>query len=138
MVRTKGQPELHVVGRDIEENAYAMRFDGSTKTWTQLGKADEIQKTVEQQQLYDALKEADDPLSPKELADITGLRVGYIKNTLPKLLKEGGVAKVGYGRYVYSEYSDDCEYSSDESIDEESSEYPESSDISKNDLDDLM
>lgn len=40
-------------------------------------------------------------MSPKEIAELTDLRVEYVKKTLPKLIEEGDVQKVGYGLYQY-------------------------------------
>jgi predicted transcriptional regulator of viral defense system len=38
-------------------------------------------------------------LSPKDVADATGMKVGNVKFLLRKLLEEGAIERVGYGKY---------------------------------------
>jgi len=94
--------ELHVTGRDIESNSFALRFDQSLLRWDLIGKADEVKATQQQQAVLNCLKEADEPLSPKEIAELTGQQTSYVKKTLPKLLKAGNIQKEGYGKYIYN------------------------------------
>jgi len=104
--RQTGQADavLHVTGRDVEAETYALKFDARYFTWNLLGKSDDVKSTEERQKLYDALKEADEPLSPKEIAEITELRKNYVRKTLLELVKDGSVKKVGYGKYTHTLY----------------------------------
>ena len=112
LVRRTGQAdaELHVTGRDVEAAEYALKFDNTTLSWNLMGKAEEVKNTEQQQILYDAIKDYGHPLSPKEMKVMTGLDLQYIKNTLPKLLKQGNITKAGYGKYLSIE-TDDSGYS---------------------------
>ena len=93
---------LHVQGRDIESAEYALKLDSGHMTWKFLGDAKDIKSTDTKQKIYDAIKEADKPLSPKELAEVTGIEYGYIRKTLPDLMKEGNIIKQDRGKYIYS------------------------------------
>jgi RecA-family ATPase len=92
---------LHVNGRDVEQEEFALIFQPDILTWENLGDPVELRTTEQQQQLLDAIKEAAEPLSPKDLSEITGLSVGYIKKTLPKFLDDGVIKKDSYGHYSY-------------------------------------
>jgi len=93
---------LHVQGRDIESAEYALKLDSGNMTWKFLGDAKDIKSTDNKQKLYDAIKEADKPMSPKELAKTTGIDDGYVRKTLSKLKDEGNIKKQGRGKYIYS------------------------------------
>ncbi|MFW6052968.1 MAG: AAA family ATPase [Desulfosalsimonas sp.] len=111
MTKNQGNTTLHVTGRDVEPTELALDFDPRLLSWRVLGRAEDVQSTQEKQLLYDALKGAGEPLSPKEMAEMTGLKYQYIRNKLPKLLKDGLIKKASYGKYEYIEYIDYSEYS---------------------------
>jgi hypothetical protein len=129
LVRKTSQADavLHITGRDVESADYAIKFDPNFLKWNLIGDAQEVKSTKKRQKLYNALKEATEPLGPKELSEMTELSTKYIKNTLPSLMKEGNIIKVSYGKYKFSKYSNDSDdpndsdYSND-SLEEESQE----------------
>lgn len=96
-----GNTTLHITGRDVEGIELAIELDNRMLTWQLLGERAEVKATNEQQRIYDTLKNATDPITPKELADITGLKVGSVKNILAKFLTDGSVRRSGYGEYIY-------------------------------------
>lgn len=105
MVKKKsGGTELHIRGRDVEDAVYALNQNTSTMNWEVLGDAEEVSATELQQSLKKVLQDFSDenPASPKELAELTGLKKGYVGKTLGRLLKKGEVRKVGYGQYCLS------------------------------------
>lgn len=91
---------LHITGRDIESNSFALKLDGQTLTWHLLGEASEVKITSDQQKVYDVIKESAEPISPSELGEMTGLKLGHIKNILAKFIKRGDIRRTGYGRYT--------------------------------------
>lgn len=95
-----GKVTLHVTGRDIENTELALELDPRTLTWTLLGEASEVKATTDQQRLYDAIKESVEPLSPKELSQITELNPRYLNNLLAKFISRGDIKRTGYGRYT--------------------------------------
>lgn len=103
LIRKSGQTELHVTGRDVESEEYALRLEPEILRWEIIGKADEVMDTSHKQKLFNALKQSSEPLSPKELSEITGLQNSYVKKTLPKLIEVGNVRRIRYGKYVFRE-----------------------------------
>ena len=95
---------LYITGRDIEPAEYALEFDRKNLTWNVIGSGFAIRNTGKQQILYDALVEhssLQNPLSPKDIEQITGLDGKYIRNTLPKFVQDGSIKKVDRGNYCY-------------------------------------
>ncbi|MDD2388505.1 MAG: AAA family ATPase [Desulfobacterales bacterium] len=103
LARKTGQADavLHINGRDVEAAEFALKFDPEFMSWQLLGDAGEVQDTQKQQALFDALKDAEEALTPKELSEITGLNYKYITKTLPKLLKLNAISKIERGKYIY-------------------------------------
>ena len=92
---------LHVNGRDVEQNEYALKFEPDILSWQMMGNLNEVRSTDQQQKLLEAIKELSEPAGPKELSEITGQTEGYIKKTLPKFLNDGVVEKSSRGQYSY-------------------------------------
>lgn len=92
--------ELHVTGRDIDEQALAIQFDKTTGLWKVLGSAEEHFLSEERRTIIDAISQSDKPLSPKEVAEVTGLPKGSVKQMMYKMKKDGSLAIVGRGQYV--------------------------------------
>jgi RecA-family ATPase len=103
MVKGEGQSDCNLIvkGRDIEEATYALKFNPESFRWNMIGTAQETKSTPLKQKLYDALKQSQHPLSPKFIAERTGLTEQYVKNTLPKLMTEGGIMKADRGQYIH-------------------------------------
>lgn len=103
MVDGSGQSNcnLTVKGRDVEEVTFALKFDPEVLRWNLLESITETKSTPLKQKIYDLLKVCGEPLTPKIIAERTSLREQYVKNTLPKLLSEGGIIKVDRGQYVH-------------------------------------
>ncbi len=93
---------LHINGRDVESAEYAMRFQPGNMSWRILGAAQDIKSTDERQKLFDAIKNADKPLSPKKIETLTNLKPHYIRKTLPLLITDGSIKKEGRGQYIYN------------------------------------
>ena len=91
---------LFVTGRDTEEQEAALQFDASLGMWCLLGSAEEYRLSRERQAVLDVLREAGEPLGPKAIAEALGKKEANIRFLLGKLVQEGAVRKVGYGRYT--------------------------------------
>ena len=97
MENVKGDTILHITGRDVEETELAIFLSSSTLEWHSLGIRAEIKATNDQQRIYNALKKSTEPVTPKELAKLTGLKIDNIKKTLPKFLEDGCAQRTGPG-----------------------------------------
>lgn len=100
--RSRGRSDatLHITGRDVEEQELALNFDRDKKKWILLGNAADYQRSIERQQIIDVISNADNPLSPSDIAKALGKESYNIKKLLPALLEEGTVKKEGYGKYL--------------------------------------
>jgi hypothetical protein len=103
LVRKSGaaDAELHVTGRDMEAAEYALSFVPEYLSWNIIGNVQDVQSTQQRQVLFDAIKKYNAPVSPTELSAITGLKYKYIIKTLPLMVQDGTVKKVGRGNYLY-------------------------------------
>ena len=92
---------LYGRGRDIPEIEKAVRFDNDSCQWLLLGEAEEARRTNERSKILSVLIEAPEPMSPKEIADCTGMNANNVTQLLFKMLSSGEVSKSGRGRYVH-------------------------------------
>lgn len=97
---------LYGRGRDIEEIETAVQFDKNTCKWRALGAAGEVRRTDERSVILDALKDADEEMTPSDIADATRMTNQNVRQLLVSMVKAGEVIKVKRGRYVHPERSD--------------------------------
>ena len=110
--RQRGQADayLHVDGRDIEQPAeLALNFDTETATWRVVGDAEEYRMSEGRREISRLLANADEPLGPKEIADMLrerGHRVkdGAVREMLSQMVKDGQAKNLGRGAYVRPDY----------------------------------
>lgn len=95
---------LYVRGRDVEEKESALAFAGGN--WTLKGDASKLKLSGERQAILDALSEADEPLSPQDLADVTRMTSQNVRQLLVSMARSGEVIKAKRGRYVHPDRSD--------------------------------
>lgn len=90
---------LYGRGRDIEEVETAIsRDDGS---WRILGNAEDVRKSDERRVILDILREAREPMAPRDVAAEAGLKEVNVRSLLSKMARAGEIKKEGYGRYSY-------------------------------------
>jgi biotin operon repressor len=98
---------LYGRGRDIPEIETAVQFSKDTCKWSVLGLASEVRRTDERTQILEVLKDADEPMSPTDIADALGVPRNNIKQLLFKMAKVGEVTKSRQrGRYIHPDRSD--------------------------------
>ena len=99
--RTRGEADaiLMGTGRDFDEDfEIAMKREANTG-WTMMGNAEDFQKTQARQQIFNLFAEMNQPLSPKQIADMLGKNVNTIKYLLSKMRIEGTLGQSEYGKY---------------------------------------
>ena len=99
LARDSNGTTLYCRGRDIEEIEAAVQFDRTRCRWTILGDAADVRRTDERTRIINALRDSGDEMSPTELASITNMPSGNIRQLLLKLVKAGEIDKTGRGRY---------------------------------------
>jgi hypothetical protein len=96
---------LYGRGRDIEEFERAMQFDRGSCRWRLLGDAEEVQRSKTTAKIMEALAEDKKPMSPMEIAEVTGLLVNVVKQRLRGMVKNGEAQKVGRASYAHRDYA---------------------------------
>lgn len=91
--------ELFITGRDVEEQELALKWDAPTASWVLLGDAEEYRQSRERREILKVLRNADEPLSPKEIAEALGKERVNLYMLLSRMRRDGQVRRIGQGRY---------------------------------------
>jgi AAA domain len=97
--RNQGDGVLHVTGRDVDENEYALTFNADKGAWQMLdGPAEDHQIGETRAKILRWLRQAPGS-TPKVIAD--GVSLGYdnVKRTCQRMLADGQLAADTGGRY---------------------------------------
>lgn len=98
---------LYGRGRDIPEIETAVEFDRDTCKWRVLGKAADVRRTDERTEILDVLKDADEPMTPTDIADALGVPRNNIKQMLFKMARAEEVRKAkSKGKYIHPDRTD--------------------------------
>ena len=98
--RGSGGTTLYLRGRDVAEQELAVRFDKASCRWSLLGDASEVRMSDERRAVLDALRGETEPLSPRQIAELTGQPQGNIRRLIHSMAKDGEVTKLKRGKYV--------------------------------------
>jgi len=90
---------LYVRGRDVDEKETAMHFEAGL--WSIKGDAAKVRTTTERQTILEVLIEANEPMSPAEIVNATGMASLNVRQLLFKMVKANTVRRAGRGRYVH-------------------------------------
>lgn len=93
-------------GRDLEEIDKAATFNKNSCAWTVTGEASEVTQQTRRGAILDCLREARTPLSPQEIADLCNMSKNTARSLLTRMERDGGIIKVGYGKYVHPDRDD--------------------------------
>jgi hypothetical protein len=97
--RDQNGTTLYVRGRDVEEKESAMMFVGGL--WNVTGEAEDVRRSDQRGNILVTLEAAIKPMTPSELADVTGMKNGNFRKLLFSMAKAGEVQKSGRGRYIH-------------------------------------
>lgn len=86
------------VGRYVDGFKIALQKDTQKKSWSYLGDAEQFELTVDQNAIVQALSDAGE-MSPREIALAVGKQAANVSEMLGRMLKQGRIEKVGYGKY---------------------------------------
>lgn len=95
--RGRADAELHVTGRDVEEQRLALKFSPLIGSWTLLGSAEEYSMGETRRRVIQLLR-MHGPLSPKGLADLSSVPHETAKKTMSRMAADGQLKAEG-GRY---------------------------------------
>lgn len=89
----KADGELHITGRDIEEQALGLRFDTEFCNWILMGEAQECRRSEIREQIIALLGNNELGMTPKEIAEALHLKGGTVRRRLSAMLDDGQLAK---------------------------------------------
>ncbi len=92
---------LHGTGRDIEPIEAAMEWQKDTCRWRVLGEAGEVRRSDERSAILDALRDSTEPLTSRDIADLTDQSDGNVRRMLAKMVLSAEVTKVSRGKYLH-------------------------------------
>lgn len=94
---------LFITGRDVEhEQTLALSFNATTARWSVLGDAEELQRTQEQREVIDVLRDAGEALTPSQVAERLGQPVNRIKTRLFRMSQRHQINNEN-GKYSYED-----------------------------------
>lgn len=91
---------LYARGRDVEVKESALTF--TSGLWSLTGDAAKVRMTRERQSIIDALTQATEPMTPTEVADVTGMSNQNARQTLSRMARSGEISRAARGRYQLS------------------------------------
>jgi hypothetical protein len=97
LYRTGQGTTLYGRGRDIEEVEKAVRFDPEFCLWRVEGEAADVHRSTERSTILDVLKDATEPLTPRDLGELS---YASIRMMLTRMVKAGEIDRAGRGRYI--------------------------------------
>jgi DNA-binding transcriptional ArsR family regulator len=99
--RSRGQAEAELLatGRDFEEKALALRWDGVTGQWMAVGSVEEVNLSRQRREVIDLLN-AEGGMTPKAIAEALSKKDGTVRKLLFDMSSDGLVRKDESGRYV--------------------------------------
>ena len=91
---------LHVTGRDVEEQEIELELEAETLTWNYAG-AKQKALSPERQEIYRILEQVDEPLQAKELIRRLGRDTNGngVYKLLSKMTRDRQIEKTAYGKY---------------------------------------
>lgn len=92
---------LYARGRDIEEIESAVEFDRTVCRWRVLGTASNVRRTDERSMIFTALREANEAMTPTDIAAATGMPNANVRQLLLKMTTSGEITKTARGRYTH-------------------------------------
>lgn len=101
--RQRGQADayLYADGRDLENPAeLALRWKADIASWCIAGDAEEYRASQARAAIVRALEDADEPMTPTEVADVLDKRTGAVKKLMWQMSKDGELKSDGAGRYI--------------------------------------
>lgn len=92
---------LYLRGRDIEEAEHAVNFDKEACRWTILGNAEDIRRSDQRGAILTVLEDADEPMSPPEIARAADMKRNNVDRLLGKMVRDAEVRRAARGRYSH-------------------------------------
>ena len=96
-----GGATLDVCGRDVSEKQMALSFDKGR--WSLQGEAADIRLSAERQNILDVLRDHNQAMTPKEIAEVLDVPSCNVRQLLFSMLRDGQVSTPWRGEYEIAE-----------------------------------
>ncbi|HZS43582.1 MAG TPA: AAA family ATPase [Blastocatellia bacterium] len=113
--------ELNITGRDIEEDKIALRFYEDTLTWEILGNADIVLMSETRKDILRVLREAEDSMTPREIADCLEINPATIRQALSRMVRDKQIER-SYTPGHYLAPTDKASLAKEKALDKEEEE----------------
>jgi len=90
---------LYVRGRDVEESEHAIEFDKVSCRWIIKGTAADVHRSNVRNEILMALNDQPTYLSPKQISQLTGIKVDNVSVRLGGMVAAGEVWRQEFGQY---------------------------------------
>jgi hypothetical protein len=90
---------LTVTGRDVEEAELALSFDKDHCLWRLMGEAKDYRLSKERSEILALFKSDEEELSPKRVADMTGMPYAAVRKLMSKMAVDGHLLNTKRGIY---------------------------------------
>jgi len=101
--RKEGTGTLHITGRDVAEQEWAVKFDGERGLWTVLGKAEEVYASEARTEINHALTKLGRPAQPHEVAEFLGKSRDTVKKMMQRMAYKDQLVSEPGGKYSKKE-----------------------------------
>jgi len=88
-------------GRDIDDIGVALSFDKTKGRWSILGDAQEVRRSESRSSILDVLKAVPEPMTPADIAIMTGIESNVVGVQLHRMMRSGEVLSRTRGRYSH-------------------------------------
>ena len=92
---------LHGRGRDLDDIEVALSFDKTTGRWAIIGDAQEVRRSESRSSILDVLAKAPAPMTPAEIAIMTGIERNTVDAQLHRIMRSSEVHSKTRGRYAH-------------------------------------
>lgn len=96
--RNRSDATLSVIGRDVEEQELALEFKPDMYLWSVLGKAEDVRRSSERQDILDLLAQSGEPMAPGVIAELLDKPPNSVRFLLFKM-KESSEIKLFGSKY---------------------------------------
>ena len=101
--RAQADAVFFATGRDIDETETALQFDKATGLWTALGNAEDYRRSQERNDIIKLLA-ANDPMTPKDVAETLGKNSSTVRVLLRKMVMAGEIQHASEGAYTVENF----------------------------------
>ena len=90
---------MFVVGRDVDEERYALQFDANVGSWVLNGTEEDRLKSREREAILRVLVQSPEPMTPAQVAKVLEKGRPLVKKLMWNMAGDGEILSIGEGKY---------------------------------------